>query len=236
MIGPKGPIGYRTNQNKGINMKSQGLIIAGACALMIVGCTNNPYTGEEQAGKSAIYGGIGALTGAAIGAATSSSDDRAKGALIGAAVGGAAGGGYGYYVDKQEQRLRQELTGTGVQVIRNGDTLQLVMPGNITFASGSSDISSSFYPTLNSLVKVFKEFDQNGINIVGHTDSTGSMELNMRLSRERAASVASYIAGQGVSGARISSAGVGPSQPIASNDTEAGRAQNRRVEITLRQL
>ena len=135
-----------------------------------------------------------------------------------------------------EQRLRQELTGTGVQVIRNGDTLQLVMPGNITFASGSSDIASSFYPTLNSLVKVFKEFDQNGINIVGHTDSTGSQELNMRLSRERATSVASYLSGQGVSGARISSAGVGPSQPIASNDTEAGRAQNRRVEITLRQL
>ena len=174
-------------------MKSQGLIVAGACALMIAGCTNNPYTGEEQAGKSATYGGIGALAGAAIGAATSSSDDRAKGALIGAAVGGAAGGGYGYYVDKQEQRLRQELTGTGVQVIRNGDTLQLVMPGNITFASGSSDIASSFYPTLNSLVKVFKEFDQNGINIVGHTDSTGSQELNMRLSRERATSVASYL-------------------------------------------
>lgn len=217
-------------------MKSQGLIVAGACALMIAGCTNNPYTGEEQAGKSATYGGIGALAGAAIGAATSSSDDRAKGALIGAAVGGAAGGGYGYYVDKQEQRLRQELTGTGVQVIRNGDTLQLVMPGNITFASGSSDIASSFYPTLNSLVKVFKEFDQNGINIVGHTDSTGSQELNMRLSRERATSVASYLSGQGVSGARISSAGVGPSQPIASNATEAGRAQNRRVEITLRQL
>ena len=99
--------GHRTNQNKGITMKSQGLIIAGACALMIAGCTNNPYTGEQQAGKSAVYGGIGALTGAAIGAATSSSDDRAKGALIGAAVVGAAGGGYGYYVDKQEQRLRQ---------------------------------------------------------------------------------------------------------------------------------
>ena len=153
--------------------------------------------------------------------------------LIGAAVGGAAGGGYGYYVDKQEQRLRQELTGTGVQVIRNGDTLQLVMPGNITFASGSSDIASSFYPTLNSLVKVFKEFDQNGINIVGHTDSTGSQELNIRLSRERATSVASYLSGQGVSSARISSAGVGPSQPIASNDTAQGKAENRRVSVNI---
>ena len=130
-------------------MKSQALIAAGVCALVLTGCTNNPYTGEQQAGKSAIYGGIGAVTGAAIGAATSSSDDRGKGALIGAAVGGAAGGGYGFYVDKQEQRLRQELTGTGVQVVRNGDSIQLVMPGNITFASGSADISSSFYPTLN---------------------------------------------------------------------------------------
>jgi len=216
--------------------KSQGLIAAGVCALVLTGCTNNPYTGEEEAGKSAKYGGLGALAGAAVGAATSSSDDRAKGALIGAAVGGAAGGGYGYYVDKQEQRLRQELTGTGVQVVRNGDSIQLVMPGNITFASGSSDISSSFYPTLNSLVKVFKEFDKNGINIVGHTDSTGSNELNTRLSRERASAVASYLSGQGVPGGRISSTGVGPSQPIASNDTEAGRAQNRRVEINLSQL
>ena len=76
-------------------------------------------------------------------------------------------------------------------------------------------------------------FDQNGINIVGHTDSTGSQELNMRLSRERATSVASYLSGQGVSGARISSAGVGPSQPIASNDTAQGKAENRRVSVNI---
>ena len=214
-------------------MKSQGLIVAGACALMIAGCTNNPYTGEEQAGKSATYGGIGALAGAAIGAATSSSDDRAKGALIGAAVGGAAGGGYGYYVDKQEQRLRQELTGTGVQVIRNGDTLQLVMPGNITFASGSSDIASSFYPTLNSLVKVFKEFDQNGINIVGHTDSTGSAELNRSLSLARANAVRDFLISAGVAPAVIVASGVAADQPVASNATDSGRAQNRRVELQI---
>ncbi|MEJ6655017.1 MAG: OmpA family protein [Pseudomonas sp.] len=217
-------------------MKIKALITVSACVAVLAGCTNNPYTGEREAGKAGIYGGGGAVAGALIGAATSSKDDRAKGALIGAAVGGAAGGGYGYYVDRQEQRLRQELTGTGVQVVRNGDNLQLVMPGNITFASSSSDVSSSFYPTLNSLVKVFKEFDKNGIDIVGHTDSTGSLELNMRLSQQRATSVASYLTGQGVSGARISSRGVGPSQPIATNDTTAGRSQNRRVEINLRPL
>lgn len=217
-------------------MKKQMMIAASLSTLMLVGCTSNPYTGEQQTGKSALYGLGGAAAGAAIGAATSGSDDRAKGALIGAAVGGAAGGGYGYYVDKQEQRLRQELQGTGVRVVRNGENLQLVMPGNITFASGSSDISSSFYPTLNSLVKVFKEFDKNGVEIIGHTDSTGSNDLNMRLSRERAQSVASYLAGNGVSSARISAMGVGPSQPIASNDTAEGRAQNRRVEINLRPI
>ena len=217
-------------------MKIKALIAASACAVLLAGCTNNPYTGEREAGKAGIYGGGGAAAGALIGAATSSKDDRGKGALIGAIVGGAAGAGYGYYADRQEQRLRQELTGTGVQVIRNGDNLQLIMPGNITFASSSSDVSSSFSPTLNSLVKVFKEFDKNGIDIVGHTDSSGSLELNMRLSQERATSVASYLTGQGVSGARISSRGVGPSQPIASNATAAGKSQNRRVEINLRPL
>jgi outer membrane protein OmpA-like peptidoglycan-associated protein len=214
----------------------RNLIAATALMAMLAGCTTNPYTGESQAGKAGIYGGIGAATGAVIGAATSSKKDRGKGALIGAAVGGAAGGGYGYYVDTQEAKLRQTLQGTGVQVQRNGDDLKLIMPGNITFGSNSADISSSFYPTLNSLVLVFKEFDKNGVNIVGHTDSTGSQELNQSLSQRRAQSVANYLTANGVPGQRISAYGAGPSQPIASNSTDAGRAQNRRVEINLRPL
>ncbi|XLX39597.1 OmpA family protein [Ectopseudomonas mendocina] len=214
----------------------RNLIAATALMALMAGCTTNPYTGESQAGKAGIYGGIGAATGAVIGAATSSKKDRGKGALIGAAVGGAAGGGYGYYVDTQEAKLRQTLQGTGVQVQRNGDDLKLIMPGNITFASNSADISSSFYPTLNSLVLVFKEFNKNGVNIVGHTDSTGSQELNQSLSQRRAQSVANYLTANGVAAQRISAYGAGPSQPIASNATEAGRAQNRRVEINLRPL
>ena len=214
----------------------RNLIAATALMAMLAGCTTNPYTGESQAGKAGIYGGIGAATGAVIGAATSSKKDRGKGALIGAAVGGAAGGGYGYYVDTQEAKLRQTLQGTGVQVQRNGDDLKLIMPGNITFGSNSADISSSFHPTLNSLVLVFKEFNKNGVNIVGHTDSTGSQELNQSLSQRRAQSVANYLTANGVPGQRISAYGAGPSQPIASNSTDAGRAQNRRVEINLRPL
>lgn len=217
-------------------IKFRSLISATAVFAVLSGCTVNPYTGESQAGKSGIYGGVGALAGAAVGAATSSKKDRKKGALIGAAVGGAAGGGYGYYVDTQEAKLRQQLQGTGVQVQRNGNDLTLIMPGNITFASNSADISSSFYPTLNSLVLTFKEFNKNGVNIVGHTDSTGSAELNQSLSTRRAQSVASYLAANGVDSSRISAYGAGPNQPIASNANEAGRAQNRRVEINLRPL
>jgi len=217
-------------------MKMLNMTALAAGVALLVGCTTNPYTGEQQAGKAGVYGGIGAVSGAVIGAATSSKKDRTKGALIGAAVGGAAAGGYGYYVDTQEAKLRQTLQGTGVQVQRNGDNLTLIMPGNITFASNSADISSSFYPTLNSLVQVFKEFNKNGVDIVGHTDSTGSLQLNQDLSNRRAQSVASYLASNGVAASRISSYGAGPSQPIASNDTTAGRAQNRRVEINLRPL
>lgn len=216
------------------NWRNLTLAIAGLT--LVAGCTTNPYTGESQAGKAGVYGGVGAVTGALIGAATSSKKDRGKGALIGAAVGGAAGGGYGYYVDTQEAKLRQTLQGTGVQVQRNGDDLKLIMPGNITFASNSADISSSFYSTLNSLVLTFKEFDKNGIDIVGHTDSTGSLELNQNLSNRRAQSVAAYLSGNGVQPSRISAYGAGPNQPIASNANEAGRAQNRRVEINLRPL
>jgi outer membrane protein OmpA-like peptidoglycan-associated protein len=216
--------------------KLRNFALAAAGLTLLAGCTTNPYPGERDAGKSGSYGGVGAGTGAVIGAATSCKKDRAKGALIGAAVGGAAGGGYGYYVDTQEAKLRQTLQGTGVQVQRNGDDLKLIMPGNITFASNSSDISSGFYPTLNSLVTVFKEFDKNGVDIVGHTDSTGSLELNQNLSNRRAQSVASYLTSNGVPAQRISSYGAGPNQPIASNASEAGRAQNRRVEINLRPL
>jgi outer membrane protein OmpA-like peptidoglycan-associated protein len=203
---------------------------------VLAGCTNNPYTGESEASKAGIYGGVGAVAGALVGAATSSKKDRGKGALIGAAVGGAAGGGYGYYVDTQEAKLRQTLQGTGVQVQRNGDDLKLIMPGNITFASNSADISSSFYPTLNSLVLVFKEFNKNGVDVVGYTDSTGSAQLNNDLSNRRAQSVSSYLSANGVAASRLSAYGAGSSQPIASNDNQAGRAQNRRVEINLRPL
>lgn len=213
------------------------LTLAAALVALVTGCASqNPYDqNAPDRNKTAIYGGLGALAGAVAGAAIDH-DNRGKGALIGAAVGGAAGAGYGYYADKQEEELRRSMQGTGVEVQRQGDTIQLIMPGNITFATDSADIASSFYTPLNNLASSFRQYNQNSIEIVGHTDSTGSHAYNVSLSQRRAQSVANYLMAQGVDASRLSTRGAGPDQPIASNATAEGRAQNRRVEVTLRPL
>lgn len=208
--------------------------------VFLAGCAANNGGGQsggqgdqgQGLSKTATYGGLGALAGAAAGALLNK-DNRGKGALIGAAVAGAAGAGYGYYVDKQEAELRQQMAGTGVEVQRQGDQLTLVMPGNITFATNSSDIASTFYTPLNSLATSFKQYNQNNIEVVGYTDSTGSYQNNVALSQRRAQSVVNYLVSQGVDGSRVIARGAGPENPIASNANESGRAQNRRVEIKL---
>ena len=217
--------------------KPSRLLIAASTAVLLAGCASqNPYDNQPpSSNKTAKYGGLGALAGAAAGALISH-DNRGKGALIGAAIGGASGAGYGYYADKQEAELRQSMQGTGVEVQRQGDQIKLIMPGNITFATDSAEIVSNFYAPLNNLGTSFKQFNQNSIEIVGFTDSTGSRQHNMDLSQRRAQSVANYLTAQGVDGSRLSTRGAGPDQPIASNATADGRAQNRRVEVNLRPL
>ena len=128
------------------------------------------------------------------------------------------------------------MANTGVEVQRQGDQIKLIMPGNITFATNSDAISSSFYQPLNNLANSLKQFNQNTIQIVGYTDSTGSRQLNMDLSQRRAQSVATYLTSQGVSGANLSARGAGPDNPIASNGDVNGRAQNRRVEVNLKAI
>ena len=205
--------------------------LVSVCALtaLLSGCaTVNPYTGESQTAKSTWGTAIGATAGALIGSTQSS-----EGALIGALAGGAVGGGVGYYLDVQAAELRAELVSTGVQVVEESDSIRLIMPGNITFKTDSADINSSFYPVLNSVAKVLKKYSNSTVLVSGHTDSTGSAEYNLNLSRERAASVASYLQGQGIKASRFEVMGLGSSNPIASNATSAGRTQNRRVEIKI---
>ncbi len=137
------------------------------------------------------------------------------------------------YMDRHEASLRRELQGTGVQIRREGDDLRLVLPGNITFATGNADIRSDFFPVLNSVAKVLAEFSRTAILVTGHTDSTGSDSINVPLSERRADSIAMYLRSQKVARARIQSYGYGSRFPVASNDTPAGREQNRRVELEL---
>ena len=210
------------------------LLMSGSVALS--GCTTNPYTGESQAGKSGIGAGLGAVLGAGVGVLSSSKKDRGKGALIGAASGAALGGGVGYYMDVQEAKLRDKMRGTGVSVTRQGDNIVLNMPHNVTFDSSSANLKPAGANTLTGVAMVLKEYPKTAVNVVGFTDSTGTRALNMRLSQQRAESVASALIVQGVAQNRLRTQGMGPDNPVASNSTEAGKAQNRRVEITLSPL
>lgn len=192
-------------------------------------CATDPYTGESKVSKTAWGTGIGAAAGAGIGALVGGE----KGALIGAGVGAVSGAGVGGYMDLQARKLRQELEGTGVRVAKNGNNIVLIMPGNITFDTNKANIKSNFKPVLDSVAKVINEFDKTKVQVTGYTDNTGTAAINNKLSAERANSVATYLRLRGVSNARIYAAGLGSSNPIASNATAAGREQNRRVEISL---
>jgi len=146
---------------------------------------------------------------------------------------GAAAGAVGNYMDKQEAKLRQQMAGTGVDVVRQGDNITLDVPGGVTFAFDSADLNSQFYPVLDKVAGTLKEYDKTVIEVAGHTDSVGSDTYNQGLSQRRATSVASYLSSHGVTGTRVVTIGAGEAHPVASNDTEEGRAQNRRVEITI---
>lgn len=209
-------------------------LIVALMALMLGACaTQDPYTGERKTSNTAKGAGVGAIAGAVIGAATSSKNDRKKGVLTGAAAGAALGGGVGVYMDRQEKVLRERLQGSGVQVRRDGENIQLIMPGNITFATNRSDIRSDFYPVLDSVAEILAEFKKTRIKVSGHTDNTGGADLNQRLSEDRAASVKGYLVDAGVASGRVNSIGYSYRYPIASNSNASGREANRRVELEL---
>ncbi|MGM0983185.1 MAG: OmpA family protein [Pseudomonadota bacterium] len=216
-------------------MKSFRFIAPFATALLLVGCTTtDPYSGQTQRSQTGTGAAIGAAVGAAAGALSGDgSTSRRDRALIGAAVGAAAGGGIGAYMDRQEEQLRQSTQGTGIGVDRRGDDIVLNMPSEVTFGFDSSDLTPSARNALNDVAAVLQQYPDTLVNIAGHTDSTGDAGYNQRLSERRAESVGNYLAQSGVSGNRLNMRGYGETQPVASNNTEQGRSQNRRVEITL---
>jgi outer membrane protein OmpA-like peptidoglycan-associated protein len=220
-------------------MRIRSFSRVGALALGLVSaltaCTTlDPYTREERPARAQRQAIIGAAAGAVAGLISGdSSMERKKRALVGAGLGALAGAGVGNYMDRQEAKLRAELERTGVSVTRIGDNITLNMPGNITFATDSADLNAGFFEVLNSVSLVVNEFNQTVIEVAGHTDSTGSDAYNQQLSERRAGAVASYLGTRSVLADRIITVGMGEGRPVASNDTDTGRQQNRRVELTL---
>lgn len=204
-------------------------LIATMAALGLSGCVTNATTGEKQASKTAVYGVGAAVTCGIIGAITHGS----TGARNSAAACGAIGAGVGGYMDYQEAKLREQLANTGVEVEREGNQIKLTMPENVTFATGRYDLSSQAQTSLNGAAETLAKYIDTTITVVGHTDSTGNDSINIPLSQNRANAVAQYLVSKGVASNRISVAGRGASQPIATNSTAEGRAQNRRVEILI---
>jgi len=202
---------------------------------LVSGCATN--TTHESTKKGA---GIGALTGAIAGAMIGYKNDRTggmlSGALVGAAAGGALGAGAGAYMDKQqtefEQQLANERAQNQIEIERQqNEILKLTMSSEVSFDFNSATIKSSFYSPLNKIADIMKRYPQTQIVIAGHTDSVGSEQYNLNLSLRRANAVADYLISRGVAQSRLGTEGRGELEPIASNETESGRAQNRRVEI-----
>jgi len=207
------------------------ILIAAAGALVLSGCAQNPYTGEQD--KTAKGATIGAGAGALLGNVIAGSGNKTGGTLIGAAVGATVGGLVGRQMDEQERQLRQDMSGTGVDVQRQGDTIRLQAPESITFDTNSAEVKPQFRSALDQIAQSIRQYPNTVVRVEGHTDSTGSASHNQNLSVNRAQSVTSYLSRQGVEPARMQAVGYGFSRPIATNDTAAGRAQNRRVEILI---
>ncbi len=203
------------------------VIIVAVSGSMLVGCAENVRNNPNTAGGAI----IGALGGAAIGTLFGG-DDRSN-ALIGAGIGLLAGAAVGQYMDRQERDLRDDLAGTGAEVNRDGDSLLVSFPANVTFGVDSSAIRPGFYRTLDDVSGTLNRYPQSYLDVVGHTDSTGSEAYNQSLSERRAGSVSNYFRSRGVEPARIASYGMGETQPIASNADSYGRQQNRRVELRI---
>jgi len=213
--------------------KNQMITLALVAAMLpLSACVTDPTTGKRTISKAAIGGIGGALGGYLLGDLIGGKRDRTE-KIVGAGIGALAGAGAGYYMDEQEKKLRQQTAGTGVNVTREGDNLVLDMPSEVTFGVDSTNIDAGFRNTLDQVASTLTQYEKTYVDVMGHTDSTGSDAYNQTLSERRASAVADYLSIRGVQSARLATRGYGESQPKASNLDPAGRSANRRVEIRL---
>lgn len=218
-------------------MKKQTMMVVAATLLATVtmgGCatytgqTNDPNDPNRTRNNALIGAGIGAVAGLLSGG---DATERRQRALVGVGVGGLAGGAIGAYQDRQEAELRRQTAGTGVEVSRDGDVIKLNLPDGVTFDFGKANLKSQFYPALDNVASTLAQFNQTIVEVSGHTDSVGSDAANQTLSVQRANAVGNYLIGRGLVRERFEIVGFGETRPVASNDTDSGRALNRRVEI-----
>lgn len=194
--------------------------------MVVAGCTYNNGQPNQPA-TGALLGGV---TGAALGNALGG-DTRA--AVIGGVIGAAVGGSIGANMAAQERELTQSLAGTGAQISNNGTYLRVILPEDVTFPTGSATVNSAFRPALRNVAQNLILHPNSSVRIIGHTDNVGTMAFNSQLSLDRALSVSRILIGAGVQSFRVTYAGHGFDEPVASNGTAMGRAQNRRVEIII---
>lgn len=205
------------------------------CLVGVSGCAeNDPYRNTK------LGTGIGAASGAGLGAILDS-NNRGRGAAIGATVGALAGAGVGYYMDQQqrdiEKELEQELQSQAIELKRlEDDTLQLNLRSDASFDVNSAQINPGFENSLVKIAAILGKYDRTVIHIVGHTDNTGSDAYNQTLSERRATTVAQYLGQQRISYERLRAQGRGERQPRATNASERGRRNNRRVELYLKPI
>ena len=214
-------------------MKKSRILVSSLAAVALLGtaaCVTDPNTGERHVSRPAIGGAGGAALGYLLGGLIGGKTAR----IVGAGIGGVAGGAVGYQLDQQIRELDEATAGTGVDVSETPDgTGILVNLPDVTFAVDSTTISPSFRAALDDVAASLQKYPNSLVDVMGHTDSTGSDSYNLDLSRRRAEAVANHLTSRGVSRARLATIGYGEQYPRADNTTEQGRALNRRVEIRI---
>ncbi len=217
-------------------MTKSRIFLAGFSAVALMGtsaCVTDPNTGEKKVSRTVLGGVGGAVAGGLLGGVIGGKTGR----IIGAAAGGAAGGYVGYRMDQQIKELKEQTAGSGVDVTETdgGEAILVNLPNGVTFATGSATINSTFAATLNNVAASLVQYPNSLVDVYGYTDTTGSTELNQRLSEQRAQAVANYLIGQGVSSSRIRWQGYGEQYEHLKVKTADGVAEplNRRVEIKI---
>lgn len=216
-----------------MRLTKKPLILGAVSLLALTACTDPAYQAGGERQRTGQGAAVGAAIGGLLGATRESGDDRVRNAAVGAAIGAAAGAAIGYSLDQQARELESDFGNSQIDVINTGNELIVRMPEAILFPTDSAALNSQLRSDLFVLSESLNKYPSSIVTVTGHTDNTGTAAYNQDLSERRAQAVADVLRSGGVSGSRVRIVGAGESQPIATNQTAAGRADNRRVDIRI---